>query len=180
VLTNSTITTTGESGTGIHSEFASFGEPPSVRPSTVTAANTTVTTSGADAIGAFAIFGGTVNLNGSTVITTGPPHFNTDGATGIYSLGGFVNNEFLGSTINITGSSVTTKQASAAQVVNASVMNITNSTLNGGMNGIRISDNDHTPWPGHRHRVEFRGKRHSRSLRRSSLSGRWGGSKYYP
>ncbi len=137
-LNNTAITTSGESGTGIHSETATFG-PEEGRQSTITANNTTVTTSGADAIGAFAIFGGIVNLNGSKVITTGPPHFNTDGATGVYSL--------LGSTINVTGSTVTTKEASAAQVDDASVMNITNSTLNGGTNGIRISDDDHTLGP---------------------------------
>jgi outer membrane autotransporter protein len=42
---------------------------------------------------------------------------------------------------------VTTRESSAAQVVDASVMNITNSTLNGGTNGIRISDDDHTLGP---------------------------------
>jgi Pertactin len=138
-LKNTTITTSGESGNGIVAETATFGEPPSVRQSTIEADNTTITTSGADAIGAFALFGATINLNGSTVITTGPPVVNTDGATGVYS--------FLGFTINVTGSTVTTKEASAVQIVDASVMNITDSTLNGGTNGIRIADDDHTLGP---------------------------------
>lgn len=135
---NSTITTSGELGVGLWSETGSFG-PQEGRPSTIEADNTIVTTSGSDAIGAFALFGATINLNGSTVTTTGSAVINTDGATGIYS--------FLGSTINVTGSSVTAEKASAGQVVDGSVMNITDSTLTGGTNGIRISDDDHTLGP---------------------------------
>jgi hypothetical protein len=142
-LNNTTITTSGQSGTGIHSENTSF-VPPVITPSTVEADKTVIMTSGADAVGAFAVNGGTINLNGSTVTTNGPRFLNTDGATGVYALGGAVNDKFFGSTINVSDSTVTTKEGSAAQVVNGSTLNVTDSTLNGGTNGIRITDNDHT------------------------------------
>jgi hypothetical protein len=49
--------------------------------------------------------------------------------------------------VNVTGSTVTAGNANAGQVVDGSVMNITDSELTGGTNGIRISDDDHTLGP---------------------------------
>src|SRR5215831_11042234 len=71
VLKNTTIGTTGDSGSGIWAETATFG-PIEGRQSTIEGDNTMVTTSGQGSHGAIALFGGIVNLNGSTVTTTGP------------------------------------------------------------------------------------------------------------
>ena len=132
VLKNTTIGTTGNSGAAIWAENATFG-PVGGRQSTIEADNTVITTSGQNAYGAIALFGGIVNLNGSIITTTG------GGANGVYS--------FFGSTVNVTGSTVTAGNANAGQVVDGSVMNITHSELTGGTNGIRISDDDHTLGP---------------------------------
>jgi len=127
-----TIETTGDSGAGIWAENATFG-PIQGRQSTIDADNVLITTSGQAAYGAIALFGGIVNLNSSTITTTGK------NANGVYS--------FFGSTVNVTGSTVTAEKANAGQVVDHSVMNITNSTLTGGTNGIRISDDVHDLGP---------------------------------
>jgi len=132
LLQNTTITTSGDIGAGIWAENATFG-PPDGRQSTIEADNTVITTSGGNAYGAIALFGGIVTLNSSTVTTSG------GGANGVYS--------FFESTVNVTGSTVTAGNANAGQVVDGSVMTITDSELTGGTNGIRISDDDHTVGP---------------------------------
>ena len=134
LLTNSTVTTTADSSNGVRAEVGFDGGP-----GTIEADNTVITTSGQGSHGAIAVGApinlATVILNGSMVTTTGA------NANGIYA--------FFEATLNSRNSIVTAQAATAnaGQVADQSVMNITDSTLTGGANGIRIADDVHDLGP---------------------------------
>jgi outer membrane autotransporter protein len=134
LLTNSTVTTTADSSNGVRAEVGFDGGP-----GTIEADNTVITTSGQGSHGAIAVGApinlATLNLNGSTVTTTGA------NANGIYA--------FFEATLSARNSTVSAQAATAnaGQVADQSVMNITDSKLTGGANGIRITDDVHNLGP---------------------------------
>jgi hypothetical protein len=134
LLTNSMVTTTADSSNGVRAEVGFDGGP-----GTIDADNTVITTSGQGSHGAIAVGApinlATLNLNGSMVTTTGA------NANGIYA--------FFEATLNASNSTVSAQAATAnaGQVADQSVMNITDSKLTGGANGIRITDDVHDLGP---------------------------------